>query len=116
MLGLLFVAILSGVVAALAVRKADAPGVYVPPRGTPRSLRAPSRRAVRVTAPDPDAPADASPAPDEPPPSVSAAAPPTPKAARPRPARAPGVGAKAGSGENGPSGNDLLDPYGPTAR
>jgi hypothetical protein len=115
-LGLLFVAILSGVVAALAVRKADDPGVYVPPTRNAEVAPRPEPPAVRVTAPEPAAPADAAPAPDEPPPSVSAAAPAAPKAARPRPARAPGVGAKAGSGENGPSGNDLLDPYGPTAR
>jgi serine/threonine-protein kinase len=115
-LGLLFVAILSGVVAALAVRRADVPAPYVPPVRNAEIAPRPEPPAVRVTAPEPVAPAEASPASNEPPPSVSASAPPPPKPARPRPARTPGVGAKAGSEENAPSGNDLLDPYGPTAR
>ncbi len=117
-LGLLFVALLSGVVAALAVRQADVPAPYSPPARSAGLAPRPEPPAVSVTAPEPEpvVPADATPAPYEPPPSVSAAAPPLPKPARPRPIRAPGVGAKAGSGENGPSGNDLLDPYGPTAR
>ena len=115
-LGLLFVALLSGVVAALAVRRADVPASYVPPTRNAEIAPRPEPPAVRVTAPDPEPPAEAALAPLEPPPSVSAAAPPAPRPARSRPARAPGVGAKAGSRENGPSGNDLLDPYGPTAR
>ncbi len=115
-LGLLFVALLSGVVAALAVRRAGAPAPYAPPTPRAEVVPRPEPPAVRVTATEPAAPADAALPSLEPPPSVSAAAPAPPRPARPRPARTPGVGAKAGSGENAPSGNDLLDPYGPTAR
>ncbi len=120
-LGLLFLALLSGVFAALAVRGGgDGPAGASPTA----SADAPPRvepPAVRVTAPAAQAPPEAapegSPAPHDPPPSASAAEPPPPKPARPRPARTPsGVGSKAGSGENAPSGSDLLDPYGPTAR
>ena len=113
-LGLLFLALLSGVVAALAVRRGEEATAAAPP---PATLDSPPRvepPAVRVTASASD---PAAPAPHETPPSASAAAPPPPKPARARPARSPpGVGAKTGSGENGASGNDLLDPYGPTAR
>jgi serine/threonine protein kinase len=130
-LGLLFLALLSGVVAALAVRRGDEASAGVAPTA---SADAPLRidpPAVQVTAPasepasspvqaiqpQQEAAPEASPAPHDPPPSASAAAPPPSKPARPRPARPPpGVGSKAGSGENGASGNDLLDPYGPTAR
>lgn len=129
-LGLLFLALLSGVVAALAVRRGDEATAAAP---SPASADAPPRLdppGIRVTAsapaPDPaaqaaqaqpEAPPEASPAPHDTPPSAAAAAPPPPRPARSRPARSPdGVGPKAGSGENGASGNDLLDPYGPTAR
>jgi serine/threonine-protein kinase len=125
-LGLLFLALLSGVVAALAVRRGDEATAAAP---SPASADAPPRPelpGIRVTASapvgqaaqaQPEAPPEATPAPHDTPPSASAAAPPPPRPARPRPARSPaGVGAKAGSGENGASGNDLLDPYGPTAR
>ena len=88
-----------------------------PPRRLPRAATASPPPPV-ASAPPVEAPPEAAQAPLDPPPSVSAAAPPPPRAARPRPARTPpGVGAKGGTtGENGPSGNDLLDPYGPTAR
>jgi hypothetical protein len=116
-LALLFVAILSGVVAALASRQEGAPPVEAPP------VRAAEPPAVQVTATAPAAePAEEpQPAPSavEPPPSASAAAPPAPapRPARARPARNPaGVGPKGGSGENAPPGNDLLDPYGPAGR
>jgi hypothetical protein len=142
-LGLLFVALLSGVVAALASRRGDGTdGDVVTPRSaeTGRGAEPP---AVRVTAPDPtlvpagpalappqappqapdqarpqgEPPADASTASVEPPPSVSAAAPPPPRPARSRPARGTGgVGARPASGDNAAPGTDLLDPYGPTAR
>jgi hypothetical protein len=125
-LGLLFLALLSGVVAALAVRRGDEATVAAPspasadasPRLDPPGIRvtasAPAGQAAQA---QPEAPPEASPAPLDTPPSASAAAPPPPRPARPRPARSPaGVGAKPGSGENGASGNDLLDPYGPTAR
>jgi serine/threonine-protein kinase len=133
-LGLLFVALLSGVVAALASRGGDAPAPEAPVAGA-TAKRVPEPVAGEVTALPPSAgspPAPVAPpgtvtegaaepasAEVEAPPSVSAAAPPArpPQAARARPARNPaGVGAKGGSGENAPSGNDLLDPYGPTGR
>ena len=130
-LGLLFVAILSGVVAALAshrgdgpsleplqVRVAEPPAVQVtaaPVVAVPASQRSPEppRGTVTEGAPDP------APSAVEPPPSVSAAAPPTPatRPGRPRATRNPsGVGQKGGSGDNAPAGNELLDPYGPTER
>jgi eukaryotic-like serine/threonine-protein kinase len=140
-LGLLFVALLSGVVAALASRGGDGPRTDAP------SVRTAEPPAVQVTASAPAGlpmpssappPATASSPPPatgigtvtegptepaggsvEPPPSVSAAAPPATaqRAAKGRPSRNPaGVGAKGASGENAPTGNDLLDPYGPTAR
>ncbi|MEY2667980.1 MAG: hypothetical protein RJA59_618, partial [Pseudomonadota bacterium] len=121
-LGLLFLALLSGVIAALAVRPGDAP--YAPPSRHAELVPRAEPPAVQVTAPV-AAPASPSPAgtpepaaaADEPPPSVSATAPPAPKPPRSRPGRnPPGVGGRQRSGENGPSGNDLLDPYGPTAR
>jgi serine/threonine protein kinase len=125
-LGLLFVALLSGVVAALASRQETAPAVEAPP------ARAVEPPAVQITADAPaEAPAAESTAPqppvhepsataaEPPPPSVSATAPPAPvpRPARVRPARNPaGVGAKDGSGDNAPPRNDLLDPYGPSGR
>ena len=123
-LGLLFVALLSGIVAALAGRRGEGTPAAVPavqvaaPAPVPAS--APPQAPVVVAPPVEAAPEpnpEAAPASHEPPPSVSAAAPAPPRAARPRPARTPpGVGSKGTTGENGPSGNDLLDPYGPTAR
>jgi serine/threonine-protein kinase len=131
-LGLLFVALLSGMVAALAGRRGEgtpeaAPATQVAaPAPDPASLPAAVPASVTPQAPVvvappveavPEAVPDAAASPHDPPPSVSAAAPPPPRAARPRPVRTPpGVGAKGPTGENGPSGNDLLDPYGPTAR
>jgi len=122
-LGLLFVALLSGVVAALASRQEGSPAAEAPP------VRAAEPPAVQVTAsapaaepaaePQSAAPQPAASAAEPPPPSVSAAAPPAPppQPTRPRPARNPaGVGPKGGSGENAPPRNDLLDPYGPTGR
>jgi len=116
-LGLLFLALLSGVVAALASRQEDEPpAVQV-------AGRAPTSESQPATPPPAEPqraePQRAEPAREPPPPSVSAAAPPAvpPKAARARPAGNPaGVGGKGGSGENAPPGNDLLDPYGPTGR
>jgi hypothetical protein len=115
-LGLLFLALLSGVIAALAARTGDGPAPYAPPVRSAEIAPRPEPPAVQVTAPETLA-VEAAPAPHEPPPSVSAAAPAPPKRTRSRPARvSPGVGSPAGSGENGPSGNDLLDPYGPAGR
>ena len=108
-LGLLFLALLSGVVAALAVRgggdgpaaasptaSADAPPRVEPaasrsrprpPRPRRRRLRSPPRRRT-TPLPPPRRPSR-----------------PRPKPARPKPARTPaGVGSKAGTGENVPSG------------
>jgi hypothetical protein len=126
-LGLLFVALLSGVVAALASRQEGAPAIEAPPARTAEppavqvTATAPAAEPAAVPAaePQPAAPQLADPAAEPPPPSVSAAAPPAPapRPARARPVRNPGgVGAKGGSGENAPPGNDLLDPYGPTGR
>ena len=120
-LGLLFLAVLSGVVAALALRQEDEP-LAVQVAG--RAPNGESRPAAPKAEPQPVEPQRVEPQPVEPsreppPPSVSAAAPPAPapKAPRARPARNPaGVGAKGGSSENAPPGNDLLDPYGPTER
>jgi serine/threonine-protein kinase len=145
-LGLLFVALLSGVVAALASRRGDGADAAVSPRAGDAG-RAGEPPAVRVTAPDPtvvpaasaappqpapaqspaaaptperaqgEPPGDAAAASVEPPPSVSAAAPPPPRPARSRPARGTGgVGSRPASGDNAAPGNDLLDPYGPTGR
>jgi len=117
-LGLLFVALLSGVVAALASRQESAPPVEATPV---RAVEPPPAAATQpAAAPQPSAsqPPAASAA-EPPPPSVSATAPPPPA---PRPARArpvrnpPGVGGKGGSGDNAPPRNELLDPYGPTGR
>ncbi|HET8734419.1 MAG TPA: serine/threonine-protein kinase [Anaeromyxobacteraceae bacterium] len=130
-LGLLFVALLSGVVAAMAARSGEAsrPAPPAPQeaavRGEPPAVRvtspdgvAPSTPVETATVPAPPTPvAEPAPAPHDPPPSASASAPPPPRTARPRPSRAPpGVGTKGASGENGPTGSDLIDPYGPTGR
>ncbi len=96
-LGLLFVALLSGIVAVLAGRRGDGA-----PEAAPAVQAAVQAPPVAVPASQPATP-EAVPGPSDPPPSVSAAAPPPPRAARPRPARTP-------------PGSDLLDPYGPTAR
>jgi len=117
-LGLLFVALLSGVVAALASRQESAPPVEATPV---RAVEPPPAAATQpAAAPQPSAsPPPAASAAEPPPPSVSATAPPPPA---PRPARArpvrnpPGVGGKGGSGDNAPPRNELLDPYGPTGR
>ena len=125
-LGLLFLALLSGVVAALASRQEDEP----PPAqqvagGAPSSESQPAApqpaapQQALTAEPQPAEPQRAEPVREPPPPSVSAAAPPAPapRAPRARPVRNPaGVGAKGGSGENAPPGNDLLDPYGPAGR
>jgi serine/threonine-protein kinase len=132
-LGLLFVALLSGVVAALAARREDppVPAVAEVPAPAPRpAAPAALPPAAPAAAPAPVATAaprgtvtDSGPEPaasaPEPPPSVSAAAPPSPapKGVRGRPPRnPPGVGATGRSGDNASPGNDLLDPYGPTGR
>jgi eukaryotic-like serine/threonine-protein kinase len=142
-LGLLFVALLSGVVAALASRGGDGPRTEAPSVRTseppavqvtasaPAGLLVPSTATPPTTAsgsgpPSAPAPGTVTEGPSEPaggsvdpPPSVSAAAPPAAaqRGAKGRASRNPaGVGAKGASGENTPPGNDLLDPYGPTAR
>jgi len=98
------------------VRPGDAPGPYAPPTRHAEVGPRNEPPAVQVTAPV-AAPVEPPPAAHETPPSASAAAPPAPTPARPRPGRNPtGVGGRQRSGENAPSGNDLLDPYGPTAR
>jgi serine/threonine-protein kinase len=138
-LGLLFVALLSGVVAALASRRGDGADAALLSPTAAEAGRSGEPPAVRVTASDPTnvpGPAPLAPPPDpaparapgeppadpsapsvDPPPSVSAAAPPPPRPARSRPARGPGgVGARPSSGDNAAPGNDLLDPYGPPGR
>ena len=117
-LGLLFLALLSGVVAALAVRGGgDGPTAASPTASADAPPRVEPAAQTPTAQTPPEAVPEPSPAPHDPPPSASAAEPPPPRPARPKPARTPaGVGSKAGTGENVPSGNDLLDPYGPTAR
>jgi serine/threonine-protein kinase len=126
-LALLFVALLSGVVAALASRRKGSPA----PAASTLAVPAPGAAAAstQVTSPGPAATPEpaALPVPPpseprdpgatvEPPPSVTAAAPPARKA--PRPARPPGGPVPTGgkSGENAAPASELLDPYGPTGR
>ena len=124
-LGLLFVALLSGVVAALASRQESSPAVEATPGRAIEPAPAPAPAATPATEGRPAEPQTAAaPEPsasvaEPPPPSVSATAPPAPapRPARARPARnPPGVGGKSGSGDNAPPRNELLDPYGPTGR
>ncbi|MGA8890399.1 MAG: serine/threonine-protein kinase, partial [Anaeromyxobacteraceae bacterium] len=77
-LGLLFVALLSGVVAALASRRGDGADAAVSPRAG-EAGRASEPPAVRVTAPDPTLVPSAPVAPPPPAPSQSPAAAPTPE-------------------------------------
>jgi serine/threonine-protein kinase len=141
-LGLLFVAILSGVIASLASRRGEAPSVAASPArpveppavqissasaepaGPGQPLPAPSSPAPQP-APPPGTVTEGEPGPSpasvEAPPSVSASAPASPapatRGARGRGARSPAApAARGGAGEPPPSGSDLLDPYGPTAR
>jgi len=118
-LGLLFVALLSGVVAALASRQEGSPAAEAPPVRATEPPAAQITTSAPAAEPQPAAPQSVASAAEPPPPSVSATAPPAPapRPARVRPARTPpGVGGKGGSGENAPPRNDLLDPYGPAGR
>jgi hypothetical protein len=136
-LGILFVAILSGIVAAMASRSgpraarpdpSPAPAAAVSPPASPPAMAvppsaeaaAPARQESATASRPGEAAASASDAPREvdaavePPPSASASAP--PKATRARRAKGAGVPPGAQSGENPAPANDLIDPYGPGGR